>query len=122
MNTRATSIWHIRDRINKGLKIALVCIVFAGLFSQISMLARISKQSKQLTAVNQQITELNAVAENLEVSLSMYRRLDRIETLAKSMGMHRPDESSIRVVNLPAGYTSDTTMTAKNVSAEGVPE
>ena len=107
-----------RKRTGGALKIALAVTLVAGLFLQISQLARVSAQSKEISRVDQQIRELASAREDLTVCLSMYQNLDRIENLAFNLGMQFPEEDQIRVVSLP-GYTDESSaQTAENTAAE----
>ena len=119
MITRQTGLSARRKR-GRAAKVLLVAILFAGLFLQIGMLARISGQSKKIASVSREIVELNARRENLALSLSMLKNPDQIEALALKLGMQRPDEGAIRVVNLPAAYEDTQTLTAGMPGAEGV--
>ena len=121
MNTRLIGVRRRKASggwLTRMLRIFLAVCLFVGVFCQITMLARISGQSKQISKVNGQIRELTATAENLEVCLSMYQNLDRIETLAYGLGMQFPEEAQIRVVSLPEGVDSAFTQTAENTAAE----
>ena len=92
--------------------------LLVGLFVQISLLAQISGQAKALNKVNGQIRELTSAEEDLQVCLSMYQNLERIENRAKALGMRLPDESQIRVVSLPGLAEDVSTQTAENTAAE----
>lgn len=105
-------------RLCRLLTIAFALVLFAGLFSQIAMLARISGQTKACQSVEKEIRELNANAENLNLCLNQFHNLERIAARAQQLGMEQPAETQIRVVNLPAAIESTSTQSAENISAE----
>ena len=105
-------------RSGGALKIALVVTLMLGLFLQISQLARVSAQSKEISRVDRQIRELTSAREDLQVCLSMYQNLDRIENLAFNLGMQFPEEDQIRVVSLPGYSDESSAQTAENTAAE----
>ena len=107
-----------RARLCSTLRIVLVVCLIAGVFGQITMIAKLADQSKQISKVNREIRDMTATVENMQVCLSMYQNLDRIETLAYGLGMQLPDQEQIRVVSLP-GIAGDTsTQTAENTEVE----
>lgn len=98
-------------------------VLFAGLFAQITMLSRISSQSKRASAVEREIAELSASAENLELSINQYHNLEAIAARARQMGMEQPDETQIRVVRVARVNAQDTsTQTAERSGGEKVQE
>lgn len=107
-----------RRRTSGPLKAVLAVCLLAGLFVQISLLARYSAQAKEISRVNGQIRELTSQEEDLQVCLSMYQNLERIEARAQALGMQLPDESQIRVVSLPGIAEEALTQTAENTAAE----
>lgn len=121
MNTRHENYTHKRSsrrRLCRTLKIVLVLCLVAGVFGQITMIAKLAAQSKQISQVNREIRDMTATVENMQVCLSMYQNLDRIETLAYGLGMQLPAQDQIRVVSLP-GITEDaSTQTAENTEVE----
>ena len=119
MNTRQRKTGG-RGRRGRVAKLVLVGVLFAGLFAQIGMLAGISAQSKEISAVSREMVELNARKENLALSLSKLESPERIEQLAMQLGMERPQESAIRVVNLPIAQEDAQTQTAELPGGEGV--
>ena len=120
--TKRTSSSRRRQPVRKKnggkLKMILAGCLLIGLFVQISLLAQISGQAKALNKVNGQIRELTSAEEDLQVCLSMYQNLERIENRAKALGMRLPDESQIRVVSLPGLAEDVSTQTAENTAAE----
>ena len=90
-----------RDRRRSRVMIAvLALVIFAGMFAQITMLSRISSQSKQASALEKEIVELSANAENLELSINQYHNLENIAARAQQLGMEQHNEAQIRVVNV----------------------
>ena len=120
--TKRTSSSRRRQPVRKKnggkLKMILAGCLLVGLFVQISLLAQISGQAKALNKVNSQIRELTSAEEDLQVCLSMYQNLERIENRARALGMRLPDESQIRVVSLPGLAEDVSTQTAENTAAE----
>ncbi len=120
--TKRTSSSRRRQPVRKKnggkLKMILAGCLLVGLFVQISLLAQISGQAKALNKVNGQIRELTSAEEDLQVCLSMYQNLERIENRARALGMRLPDESQIRVVSLPGLAEDVSTQTAENTAAE----
>ena len=108
----------VRKKTGGKLKMILAGCLLVGLFVQISLLAQISGQAKALNKVNSQIRELTSAEEDLQVCLSMYQNLERIENRARALGMRLPDESQIRVVSLPGLAEDVSTQTAENTAAE----
>lgn len=107
-------------KASRTIKVVLVAVIFFGLFFQIGMLAKISAQTKKADRVSDEIVELTARAENLELALSRLKNPERIEALALEMGMTSPGEGAIRVVSLPALDETTTTQTAERTDADGV--
>ena len=96
-------------------------ILFAGLFLQITMLSRISLQSKRAAALERELVELSANAENLELSINQYHNLEVIAARAQQLGMEQPDETQIRVVSVAKINPEDTsTQTAEGFGGEKV--
>ena len=96
-------------------------ILFAGLFLQITMLSRISLQSKRAAALERELVELSATAENLELSINQYHNLEVIAARAQQLGMEQPDETQIRVVSVARIQPEDTsTQTAEGFGGEKV--
>ena len=118
----ATPSRRRRDvRRSRMLLVAAGFVLFAGLFMQITMLARISSQSKTASSLESEIEELAANAENLELNINQYHNLDSIRERARELGMDQPDETQIRVVNVARSNVEDTsTQAAGNVGAESI--
>lgn len=109
-----------QKRLAKFLMCLFALVMFAGLFTQITMLAKISDQQKQIAKVEKQIREYSANADNLKLCLNQYQNLERIAACAQQMGMERPDETQIRVINLPGTIESTSTQSVENISAEEI--
>lgn len=107
-----------RQRFTRILMCLFALVMFAGLFFQITMLAKVSGQQKQIAKVEKQIRELTANADNLSLCLNQYKNLDRVAALAQQLGMERPNETQIRVVSLPGTIESTSTQSVENISAE----
>ena len=110
-------------RRSKGSRILFVLaavVLFAGLFLQITMLSRISSQSKQAAALEKEIVELNANAENLQLSISQHHNLENIAMRAQLLGMEQPGAEQIRVVSVAYGDQDTSTYTVEAISGEKV--
>ena len=106
---------------SRMLMILAGLILFAGLFLQITMLSRISLQSKRAAALERELVELSANAENLELSINQYHNLEVIAARAQQLGMEQPDETQIRVVSVAKINREDTsTQTAEGFGGEKV--
>ena len=99
-------------RRNRILLVIAGAVLFAGLFMQISMLARISSQNKRASSLEREIEELSANADNLELNINQYHNLDTIHVRARQLGMEDPDETQIRVVNVARLNVEDTSTQA----------
>ena len=96
-------------------------VLFIGLFMQITMLARISSQSKRASSLEGEIEELSANAENLELNINQYHNLESIAVRARQLGMEQPNETQIRVVSVARSNVEDTsTQAAENIGAESM--
>ena len=106
---------------SRMLMILAGLILFAGLFLQITMLSRISLQSKRAAALERELVELSANAENLELSINQYHNLEVIAARAQQLGMEQPDETQIRVVSVAKINPEDTSpQTAEGFGGEKV--
>ena len=105
-------------RVNRILVIVFAAVLFVGLFSQVAMVARLSGQAKVTRAVEREIRDLSANADNLNLSLNQFRSLDRVAMRAKQLGMEQPAEGQIRVVSLPGMLQNTSTQSAENIGAE----
>ena len=95
-------------------------ILFTGLFVQITMLARISSQTKRASNLEGEIEELSANAENLELNINQYHNLDSIAVRARQLGMEQPDETQIRVVNVVRSSVDTSIQAVENIGAESI--
>ena len=93
-------------------------VLLAGVLSQIAMMARLSAQNKQVVETQKEIRALSASADNINLSLNQYHNLERIAARAAQLGMEQPDETQLRVVNLPALIDSTSTQSADSSGAE----
>ena len=105
---------------SRALLILAGIVLFTGLFMQITMLARISSQSKRASSLEGEIEELSANAENLELNINQYHNLDTIAVRARQLGMEQPDETQIRVVSVARSNEDTSTQAAENVGAESI--
>ena len=109
-----------RGAWNRVLLFAAAAVLFAGLFLQITMLARISDQTKQASALEKEIVELSASAENLQLTISQHHNLETIAARAQLLGMEQPDETQIRVVSVAYGSEDTSTQTVEAIDGEKV--
>ena len=120
MNRMRTSCRIRERRLSRALMIAFAVVLALGVCSQIAMMARLSGQNKRVVETQKEIKALNASAENLNLSLNQYHNLDRIALRAQQLGMEQPDETQLRVVNLPTLIDSTSTQSADNSGAEEI--
>ena len=107
---------------SRALLVLAGIVLFTGLFMQITMLARISSQSKRASSLEGEIEELSASAENLELNINQYHNLDTIAVRARQLGMEQPNETQIRVVSVVRSNVEDTSIqAAENIGAESIP-
>lgn len=112
-NIRRESAW------NRLLLILAATVLLAGLFVQITMLSRISSQNKQASALEKEIVELSANAENLELSINQYHNLEVIAARARQLGMEQPNETQIRVVSVArSDHENTSTQSAERIDGE----
>ena len=109
-------------RTNRTLIMVFVAVLLIGAFSQVAMIARITGQNKRARAVETEIRNLSANADNLNLSLNQFRNLDRVAARAAKLGMEEPTGDQIRVVRLPAALENTSTQSAGNTSAEEMKE
>lgn len=76
-----------RENQRRFLRALAVAVLFAGLFVQITMLARISGQHKLAEEIEDEIIVLDQTIENLERDINNYYNLPEIEQLARKKGM-----------------------------------
>lgn len=118
MNRMRESSRERERRTSRALMIAFALALFIGVFAQIAMMAKLSGQNKQVVQTQKEIKALSASADNLNLGLSQYHNLNRIAARAQQLGMEQPDETQLRVVNLPTVIDSTSTQSADNSGAE----
>lgn len=112
-NARRENAW------NRLLLILAAAVLLTGLFVQITMLSRISSQNKQASALEKEIVELSANAENLELSINQYHNLEAIAARARQLGMEQPNETQIRVVSVARSNHGNTSaQSAERIDGE----
>ena len=110
-----------RKASSRALLVLACAVLFAGMFMQVTMLARVSSQSKRASTLESEIEELSANAENLELSINQFHNLDSIAVRARQLGMEQPSEGQIRVVNVARGSAPDASTQAAGITgAEGI--
>lgn len=82
------------------LKALTVIVLFAGIFLQITMLARISAENKRADQTAKDIVSLGHRIENIERDIDNYRNSNDIMALAIEMGMQNPDQSQLRPISV----------------------
>ena len=95
------------------LKYVACAIFVAGIVMQVFMLAEISGKAKERISVEQDISRLNAVKDNMELQMVGYERTTWIEQRAIEMGMQWPTDTQLRVIAVPREYDDATTHTAE---------
>ncbi|MBR6221117.1 MAG: septum formation initiator family protein [Clostridia bacterium] len=120
MNRMRTSRRIRERRLSRALMIAFAVVLALGVCSQIAMMARLSGQNKRVVETQKEIRALSASADNLNLSLNQYHNLERIALRARQLGMEQPDETQLRVVNLPTLIDSTSTQSADNSGAEEI--
>ncbi len=118
MDRKRTSRRERERRTSRVLMVAFALVLFIGVFAQIAMMAKLSGQNKRLVETRKEIKVLSASADNLNLSLNQYHNLDRIAARAQQLGMEQPDETQLRVVNLPTVIDSTSTQSADSSGAE----
>lgn len=109
-------------RINRVLILIFAAVLVIGAFGQIAMIARVTGQSKRVSAVEREIRDLSASADNLNLCLNQFRNLDRVAARAAKLGMEKPSGNQIRVVQLPGALEDTSTQSAGNTDAEEIRE
>ena len=105
-------------RTNRMLIMVFVAVLLIGAFSQVAMIARITGQNKRVRAVETEIRNLSANADNLNLSLNQFKNLERVAARAAKLGMDKPSGEQIRVVSLPGIVGNTSTQSAENIGAE----
>ena len=107
-----------RNRVASRMMIVFAAVLFICLFAQVYMISRLARQNKEIRAVESRITALNAEAENYRLALNQLGNTDRVSKRAAALGMVKPAEKQIRVVNLPDIVDNTSAQSAGNTSAE----
>lgn len=117
-----TTTWNVRRRremlMSRILLVVAAIVLFSGLFAQVAVRARISRQSKEIAAVQNEIKSLTANVENLDLNINQRHNLEEIGRKAVELGMGQPDETQLRIVNLPVLNGNTSAQTVANVSGE----
>lgn len=119
MNRRHTKRgYYARERRTSRIMMAIFAVIlFSGLIFQVAMMARLSGQAKDSQSLEMEIRDLTARRMNYELSLSQYKAKNRLETDAARLGMVRPADGQIRVVNLPLA-SNTSAQTAEAIGGE----
>ena len=118
MNRKRESRRARERRTSRILMAVFALVLFIGVFAQIAMMAKLAGQNKQVVATQKEIKALSASADNLNLGLNQYHNLERIAARAQQLGMEQPDETQLRVVNLPTVIDSTSTQSADSSGAE----
>ena len=105
-------------KLNRALMAAFAVVLLAGILGQIIMMTRLTHQGRRLAELRQETYALSVQADNLNLSMSQYHNLQRIEARARQLGMEQPDESQLRVLNLPAVSGDLSAQSADSSAAE----
>jgi len=105
-------------RLSQILMVLAVLVFFGGLIMQITVRSQISDQSKEIAEIQVKIDRLELDADNLRLFINQHHNLDKIDVLARQLGMEDPMDDQLRVVSLPAIYGDTSTQTVANVSGE----
>ena len=120
MNGKRVSRRTRERQTSRILMIAFALVLFIGVFAQIAMMAKLSSQNKQVVETRKEIKALSASADNLNLGLNQYHNLERIAARAQQLGMEQPDETQLRVVNLPTIIDSTATQSADSSGTEEI--
>ena len=117
MKRTRTSIRYREKRLNRRLMIAFAAVVLLGVIVQITMMAKLSIQSKQTHATQTEVENLENRIKNLNHSLEQFHNHDRIRAKAQSLGMQLPEDTQLRTVSLSGLSYSTTAQSAVNSGA-----
>ena len=120
MNRTQTPRRAREKKLNRALMAVFAVVLFIGVFLQIAMMARLSAQNKQVVEARNDTHMLAVRADNMNLALNQYHNLERIAVRARQLGMEQPDETQLRVVNLPTLIDSTSTQSADSSGAEGI--
>lgn len=107
-----------QSRVIRKWMTVFIALMLVGMAVQITMIARVTRQNKQVRRVEREIVELQANVDNLNLTLNQYGSLERVELLARRLGMKEPDEGQIRVMRLPETQEDTAAQNAANTGAE----
>ena len=117
MNRMHTSSRMREQKQNRRLMIVFAAVVLIGVIIQITMMAKLSVQSKQTYAARTEARELESRIDNLNHSLEQFHNHDRITARAQALGMQLPDDTQLRMVNLSGLSYGTTAQSAENTGA-----
>ena len=117
MNRTQTPRRAREKKLNRALMAVFAVVLFIGVFLQIAMMARLSAQNKQVVEARNDTHMLAVRADNMNLALNQYHNLERIAVRARQLGMEQPDETQLRVVNLPGLIDSTSTQSADKSGA-----
>ena len=110
---------RIQERkAGKVLMIVFIAVLFVGMFAQIAMIARLTRQNKQLRAVEAGVKQLGATAENLTLAINQLSEPGQLEAHARRLGMQTPSPEQLRVVNLPDVIDDTSAQSVENTDTE----
>jgi len=90
------------EPLGRALRMAIVGLSLVGVFIFISNTAIISSQAKEIYETMVHVSDLETEFRNLQIEYSTRQDLEWIQRQAiERLGMIRPDETQIRVVNIP---------------------
>ena len=90
-----------QQEAGRRMMLVFAAVFFIGLALQITMVVRLMQQNKRMQALEAEIRQWSARADNLELAVNQYKRLDRVAEQAARLGMEEPTGDQIRVVNVP---------------------
>ena len=90
------------EPLGRALRMAVVGLSLVGVFIFISNTAIITSQAKEIYETLAYVSDLETEFRNLQIEYSTRQDLEWIQRQAiERLGMIRPDETQIRVVNIP---------------------
>jgi len=111
------------EPLGRAIRMAIIGLSLVGVFIFISNIAVIASQAKEIYETMAHVSDLETEFRNLQIEYSTRQDLEWIQRQAvERLGMIRPDETQIRVVNIPdiiaAGEASQSAATG-NVELAG---
>ena len=100
------------------LPVLLAVLIFAGMFARITLLARLSEKSKQISALEAQAERALVRTGQMELTLNELRDLEAVAIRAAELGMQSPTAGQIRV--LQSDPTGDTPAKGGHEPADAV--